>query len=623
MLSFLYKNKARGIFVILFLAIFTLLSVANNYSLLRLDLSSSRSTTLKIYWTSRSEPNWSESQSVERALLGRSRNHMLILKTPLSEITKIRVDPSNRRGVKTALRGLHFYGLENASVSFTGREGLSRFEPNSEVVDFKRGKFISFRAASHDPYLTAIFPPPKHQRSRLNQALLALVLSIVLLCVVKSFGWWSKNYRWIPLGMAIAGVGIALMAGYSKMHAHPDEHVHLRSGQYFEDNYIPPVACSEPTLHTYSHYGISRLDGREIAYYVGGRYLQALSFLPFEDYTKLRSLNVLLFFILVLLAYRQPSSRLLFLPILLTPQAWYLFSYYNSDAFSLFAVMLLAYQVFVPESMLRRLLKGERPKSYGLWVVALSIIVAMQYWLKLNYMFYSIFLFMLAGSWWLTYRSKPIVTNTRPLLVAIFIGTALFATWEVSRHAINDFSLAEKAYDCREEMANKLFKPSTQLAETHPYYNLKSKGVSVSAMLKDPKYDWGQRIFYSGLGAYGYLEYFNTYTHYEIVVALILLVGLLSFLTIAIKGNAMERMSLLSMLMAMLALTLAAFWSNWTQDYQPQGRYLMVYIPLFGSILMMNEKYINKPLTNGLSCLVFLLAVFSFYAVGLIEIPKA
>ena len=616
------KSRFWTFFAPLLVLSFLILHQISTYSFVRFNLSNSHSATFKLYWTTEVEPYWSESKSAKMAVLGRKRHHILPISVPISDIRKIRIDPSTRRGVKTILRELHFHHLNDKTVSFKGKDALAKFEPNDHVIKLQRGEYLSFKSAANDPHLTSAFPAtPSHSRTALR-LLQSLLLAITIFVILKSLPWWFRNFRWVPAGMALAGMGVLLMATISAKNTHPDEKTHLTNAQYYSNHYSPPVACSDDVLYTYTAYGVSRLDNREISYYVGGRYLQAVAFLPAEDQIKLRYLNVILFFILVLLAFRQSKSRLLFMPLLLTPQAWYLFSYYNSDALSLFVVVLTAYQVFVSDSMLRRLLRGDRPPTSILWVFALSLLFAMQYWVKLNYIFYPLFLLMLGVSWWLLNRRKPDLKFAMPVLCAFIMGSSLFASWEVSRHAINDYSLSEKTYNCREKTADDHYKPSTPLAETHPNYNLRSKGISILEMITDPERSWVERIFYTGLGAYGYLEFLNNYTHYEIVSALVLLLFLSSILTITIKGDGMARMSLLSMLAAMGGITFAAMLNNWDQDYQPQGRYLMVYLPLFGSILALNAKRLNLTLVNSLAWLAFVLAMYSFFAVGLVEIPK-
>ncbi len=613
------RNKAALFFTLLVLCFFALEKLGA-YSFVKMDLSSSRSALTKIYWKTTQSPQWSEDKSVEMAVLGRKKNHIMMIPVATEDITHVRIDPSTRRGTKTIIRELNFHHLNTPAVRFRGQAQFSKFIPSDDVISLEVGNQLVFKSSGNDAWYQFEFPKVSANSSALVQLLKASVLALFIYGLLSALPWLLAEFRWVALGMGAASLAVLMMAILSKDNAHPDEGTHLKNAQYYEVHYAPPEACSDDTLYTYTTYGVSRLDNREIAYYVGGRYLQLVDFIPAPALMKLRYFNVALFLIMAFLAIRQIKARLLFLPLMLTPQSWYLFSYYNSDALSLFAVVMAAYQVFVSNSMLRRLLRGERPSHYFIWVAMLALLFAMQYWVKLNYIFYPIFLLMLAVSWLLLYRRKPALNRIMPVLMAFILGTGLFLSWEVSRHVVNDFSLSEKATACREKTAHKLYKPSTSLAQTHPNFNLRGKGETLIEMITER--NWSERIFFTGLGAYGYLEFLNSSVLYKTQSALILLLFIYAIFVVFIKGNGLSRMSVLAMLAAMLGITFAAILNNWDQDYQPQGRYLMVYLPLFGSMLLMNEKRINLTLVSGLGWVLFSLALYSFIAIGLVEIPK-
>ncbi len=615
------KINGWGLFGLLLVLSFFALQQLANYSLLRINLSSSQSAYLKIYWTTHTDPSWSESKSSLISVLGRKKHHIIPLRVPTAQIKQIRIDPSMRRGIKTVVRELNFHHLSSPTVSFKGAKELSKFTPNDQIKDLALTTQLSFKSLGRDPWLIADFPSlPTHPEPMLR-LVQSFFFAVIIFGLLKAMPWLFRDLRWVAGGMVVALIGVALMALLSAENAHPDEGTHVVNAQYYTDHYIPPVACSEASRNTYSTYGVSRLDNREIAYYVGGRYLQMVDFVPASAYSKLRYLNVALFLLLTFIALLKIKARILFLPLMLTPQVWYLFSYYNSDALSLFTVMIAAYQVFVSDSFVRQTLRGERPSNSVVWIGLIALLIAMQFWLKLNYVFYPIFLLMLGGAWCLLNRRLPVLQHAKPLFIAAVLGLSLFATWEISRHAVNDFTLQEKALDCREVTAGKLYKPSTPLADTHPNYNLRGKGISMIEMITER--NWSERIFYTGIGAYGYLEFLNSYPHYAALSILIVLLFLYATLTIAIKGGAMAGLSVLAMLASMAGITFAAVLNNWDQDYQPQGRYLLVYFPLFGSLLAMYARKLNLTLVSFLAWLSFLLAAYSFFGIGLVEIPKA
>ena len=56
--------------------------------------------------------------------------------------------------------------------------------------------------------------------------------------------------------------------------------------------------------------------------------------------------------------------------MLLAPQIWYIFSYFNGDAFPLFLATLIGYQTAVPDSLFNRYLdapglSGASPDCYS------------------------------------------------------------------------------------------------------------------------------------------------------------------------------------------------------------------------------------------------------------------
>jgi len=607
-------------FLALFACSFAGLLVMADQTLVRVEIKHSRSDTFKIYWTTENDASWTESKSAKVYMNSRKRYHLLRMPIALNDVVQLRIDPGDHKGVQTQVRALTFYNLYSGKLEFRGKQAFKKFEPIKHVSDLRAGSTLSFTSTGNDPGFLVDFP--RNQVAWMPGLMLvqAAILALFLSGLISNFAWLSEELRWVPAAMLLVAVVITAIAIVSKFDTHPDEYVHFRAASYYTSHLVPPEVCDPEARYTYSVYGVSRLDNREIAYYVQGRYLNLVDFVPVQDYLKLRFFNIALFLILTLLAFKHVRARYLFLPLLLTPQAWYLFSYYNSDALSLFAVSLLAYQIFVPQSMLRQLLIGVRPPGYVLWLLGLSLLVAMQYWVKLNYMFYPILLGMLAVSWWLTKHRLPDLRHTAPVWIALALGTAIFLTWEGNRQAINDFELADRVMDCREKISVTRYKPSTPLEDTHYNYRLKAKGVPLSDIFI--KRDWAERIFYTGLGAYGYTEYLNQNSHYRIVSVFIMLLLIYLALNIGRYGGAIGRLSLLSTLAALFGITAAAVYINWTMDFQPQGRYLMVYLPIVGTLIAMFWQILNVRWLSALAAVPFLMGLYSMLAVALVELPR-
>jgi len=616
--------QSKFYYWLVFLALFAssimgLLLIADQ-TLVRVEIKHARSDTFKVYWTTRGDASWTESKSAKVYMNSRKRFHLLRMPIALKDVDLLRIDPGDHKGVHTEIRALTFYNLYSGKLDFRGRKAYSGFEPIKHVSELRAGSTLSFTSTGNDPGFLVDFQAPDAGWMPGVMLFQAALLALLLASLVSKFGWLSSELRWMPAAMLLVSSAIIAIALISKFDVHPDEYVHFRAANYYSTHSLPPPVCDPGSRYTYSVYGVSRLDNREIAYFVAGRYLQLVDFVPVENYLKLRFLNISMFMVLVFLVFRHVRARYLFLPLLLTPQAWYLFSYYNSDALSLFAVSLLAYQLFVPQSMLRQLLKGVRPPGYVLWLLGLSLLVALQYWIKLNYMFYPMLLAMLAVSWRLVHRRFPDMRGTAPLWIALVLGTAIFLGWEINRRAINDFDLSSRVMDCRETLSTSIYKPSTPLDQTHYNYRLRAKGVPLMDIFT--KHDWAERIFFTGLGAYGYTEYLNQNVHYEIVALFIVALLLYLIISISLRGRALGRLSVLSMLAALFGITAAAAYNNWVMDFQPQGRYLMVYLPIMGTLMALYWRLLSVRWLSILTAIPFLLGLYSILAVALVELPR-
>ena len=620
----MHRFSARARYWLIFIALFALSFLAlqklAGYSFVRINVANSQSVYLTVYWATDAEPDWSESRAAAIYVNSRKNNFILPIPVALADIRRLRIDPSFVKDIRTEIRQISLHSVHAQSIDFSKPDDFKVFSANQGVGKLDRSSGLFFRSQNSNAELTVNLSAEKYSNGTAILLTQSLILTLLMVSLISRFPWFSQNLSWVPTGLLVAAGAALTMASVSNVNTHPDEKTHLDNASYYADHFVPPQVCAAETRYTYTDYGVSRLDKREIAYYVAGRYLQLLAFVPGQDYLKLRFLNVAMLFVLAWLAFKSVTARYLFLPLLLTPQAWYLFSYYNSDALSLFAVTLMAYQVFVPQSMIRRLLSGERPPGMVFWVLAIALIMAMQYWVKLNYMFYPILLLMLGASWWLVNRRLPDLQNLMPIMLSLVMGTTLYAGWELKRHAVNDFQTSEKITACMEITAAKRFKPSTPVDKLDTQFRLRDRGVSLQEMLVE--WQWAKRTYSTGMGAYGYTEYLNSDRHYRLAGVLLVLFFLYVVLMIAIRGNAMARLSVLSVLAAMAGITMAAIINNWTQSFQTQGRYLMVYLPLLGTLMAMYSDKLNEKWLSLLALAAFMLGLYSFYAVGLLEIPR-
>lgn len=131
---------------------------------------------------------------------------------------------------------------------------------------------------------------------------------------------------------------IFVMGRTSQFNAHPDEHLHFKSAQYYMSHWLPPAVGDARSEYTYSYYGISYLDEPDIVYFLAGKLSRVLSFTEFSPFLLARAFNFALFAILflILLKYSLEFGIPFYGILLLSPQLWYVFSYFNGDAFGFF-----------------------------------------------------------------------------------------------------------------------------------------------------------------------------------------------------------------------------------------------------------------------------------------------
>lgn len=611
----------NGLIAFLIILVFFVVYLAGKYSFLNITISNSQKSEFRVYWKFSNTDSLSEDQSAFVNVNNLKKNYWVILPVRLSDIDAIRLDPTNREGVESSIKSIRIFSLSTQPVVINQDQNFSKLQANNHVGELHvTQEGIRFKSIGPDPNFLYEIARSDSLKFLLARLLLGVILCFLILALFRYKSCFSIELRFVPYGMLLVSVLIIVMAAISKENSHPDEITHINNAVYYSEHWSPPVVCSPESRFTYSTYGVSRLDKREIYYYLTGKYLHLLTAIPTPTVIKLRSFNVVLFLILTALAFKYVPFRFIVLPILLTPQAWYIFSYFNSDALSLFVVFLASFQLFIPDSLLRKLLRREVIHAMKFKLILLSILVAMQFWVKVNFFFFAVFVALLLCSWVVINKSLPKFNPALPLIISLLCGVVLFSGWEFWRHSINNFEVAEKTLDCRERTAGPLYKPSTPLAETHVTFRLRDKGETLLDLVE--KHNWLQRIFFTGLGAYGYLEFLNDTIHYKLASLFILI--FVAYLTIEIlmKGTIYDRITLPCAITAMLGLLFAAALSSWQSDLQAQGRYLLVYLPILGSVIILNRHLLNL---NGLfifSIIPFLLALFSFIFVGIMEIPK-
>jgi len=397
--------------------------------------------------------------------------------------------------------------------------------------------------------------------------------------------------------LLLAGVQVLVMALVSPLNAHPDEELHVTTARFFLDRWLPPAA-DDPRVpgHLDPVYGTSYLlaSPPQILYPLAAKSARLFGFSN-RWALGLRLWSVAAFMVLAAAAWRlAPRTLLPAVCLLWTPQVWYVFSYFNSDAFPFFLSFLIALLVGWPGPTDWR---RSAPAALLLGLLLLA---------KHNYWPFAAFAVL-----FLALRSGP----KRALAVAGL--TAMVAAPLLVRDAvINRFEKEERKAALREEYAADAFKPSRLgTPGADPGLALRAQGVSLADMLTQRP--WARRITRSFGGAYGHMDILAPPAYY--IIQAVLFTGLLLAAAIAWRrGWAPARLALLLLaVLAGAAVILIAALFCWMYDFQPQGRYLFPLLPIFllaGLGLSGDDpRRIPWPVPLAL----FLLGSYSFALVGL------
>jgi uncharacterized membrane protein len=65
-----------------------------------------------------------------------------------------------------------------------------------------------------------------------------------------------------------------------------------------------------------------------------------------------------------------------------------------------------------------------------------------------------------------------------------------------------------------------------------------------------------------------------------------------------------------------------SLYHSWTKDFQAQGRYLIPILPMLGVLCAQGRNAISQKIFTLFTTSMFLLSVYSYICVALLEIPR-
>jgi hypothetical protein len=376
--------------------------------------------------------------------------------------------------------------------------------------------------------------------------------------------------------LTLAASLMLLIVIVSQFNAHPDEDVHLEAAKFYISHWLPPVVGDASTEHAYSNYGASYLDWPDTVYLFAGKFIALLRFTGWPPYLLVRLFNFSLFVLLFLVLLRASAEfRVpLYAILLLSPQIWYVYSYFNSDAFSFLVGICLMIELFK--------FIGNPEKDYP--AVKVGVLLGILMVAKRNY--YVLFPFVGAVALWhsiffcKTGQRRSLAKKwLRVILISAIIGLPkiVYQEW------VNGFALDHARVVQMERTAARGFKPSQAGEPYAPWFvRMRARGHTAQELLLS--YQWPWTTFRSTVGLYGWMDHFGPNWYYWTMLLLYLL--LFGRLCLPLQPFAFRDLTLIVItILGAIALSVASFLLSWVSSYQPQGKYLFPVFCMFTFLL--------------------------------------
>lgn len=591
-----------------------------NTASVEVELTVSQKTDFKIYWAG-TDQLYSEKNMAE-VVASPDRKHYSFYLTDISKVARLRIDTHSYKGEAT-LKQFNVRQEGWAPITMSTAEQFGKFLPLQQIAESRvdnDGLWVN--SSGTDSNFELIIAPERKGLDfgwlLFRLAVIAGIVFVVLYCAAPL----AINLRFVPVLLFGVWLLIITMAAISKENSHPDEYVHMSAITFYQDHWVPPVIDDPAIRHTFSAYGVSRLNNGEIYYLIAGKVYSFVQIFNIPDYLALRMFNVCLFGLIVLYTMRNRYARMVALPFLVSSQIWYTFSYCGSDAFSLFVIFLAGCEVINPRSLLHRYLKGEGWIARILGFVALSLLLGIIFLLKNNFLPFAVFLYIvLLVKLFLTdeffWEKKAAILR---LVLITCVGLGICGVRVSADYLINGFDRQEKIDRLADKVALPMYKPSTELQKKHVTLLRKARGATIKELIVIDYFF--EQSFRSSFGVFGYFTIKGSPIYYDLVrwFGVFLLAAVLA--AIFRGGGFLGSGLAIAAVGLSVGLLGASLYHSWTIDFQPQGRYLLPVLPIFGVLYGWNYLVINRRLLIFAVTPMFLLAMYSFIFDALMLIPR-
>ncbi len=420
----------------------------------------------------------------------------------------------------------------------------------------------------------------------------------------------------LPVILSLILALIVLMAVTSGFNRHPDEKHHFDAASYYVHHWLPPQVGAPEAADSYSKYGASYINELDLVYFLAGKFSLCLSPVIARPYLAMRFFNVFLFLLLVLYCMFNPDSRFILLCVLISSQVWYVFSYFNNDAISLFISLIIVSEILSRQSLSQTLLRSAEQRQVVAGVITLGMLLGILFLCKKNYYTFILFLFFIIA-WQIWQNRGPFQRQLLLRYLAVAgIGFSLFFVRYGYDVAINGWNKSERMAAYAEKMAAPEYKPSLAASSASFYgLHLRAKGLKYAELFS--KWEWQRISFRSFFGVYDYMLIFSSRNYYNLVFYVLSV--FLSYLTLSvlIKGGWQDRIFIILVWGFMALAILVSSLHSWINDFQAQGRYLFPVLGMLGTLLYQHQKIWQRGPVAVLVLMLCGLAAYSFIFTGL------
>ena len=429
--------------------------------------------------------------------------------------------------------------------------------------------------------------------------------------LLSKFGLY-RGLMFVAVGLSLA---MALLSATDKQ-VHHDEYDHVEAARFYMEHWLPPEVGDPRALASYSLFGMSYTNEWDVVYPLAGKFARLIRPMVRDDVIALRLFNVGLFFALACITLVRRDDILSLALLLTSSQIWYVFSYFNGDAFPMF----LSFLTVVALTSARSAFNSDTRSTFVRYL-PLGICVGLLILSKKT--FWAFGLFAVCCAAWLEIAERRHIRTMREFLkCAVLLGGVILMTVlpRIGYDLFINGTPAEKASRLAataEALAIPYFKPSTNLRyET----NLKRKGVTLMRMMKPP-YSWAEISAISAFGSYNYMVVQLEASSYRLIFSAYALFLAYLVTAVAVRGSVVDRVILLGGgLFCLLILGLSVYHS-WADDFQPQGRYLFGIFAILAIVLARSKRLLDPVVVNVFLLLCFLWSAYSFCTAGLASIP--